>query len=505
MVDPPPPSAPVHHRFGLLARCAVVAGVAALLYAPTIGFGFAYDDASVVSRHPLVTGESWRAIATSPYHVGEDVRIQTGAYRPLTIGSFAANHAVSGLTPWSYHLVNVLLHALASALVLVLAVELGAAPGAALVGALVFAVHPVHVEAVANVAGRAEPLSTVAALLALIAYLRSRFVTSALLLAAALFAKENVATILGVVALWELLHATGVRPMARALLATSAPIVVYLAARVAVLGRIGLAPGWVTAIENPILGLAPLPHAATALAVFGRAVSLIVTPVRLSPDYGFAETVPVPSLAAPAPLVGAALLVAMIAILVACWRRAPLVAFLLGATLITYSIVSNAYLVIGTVLGDRLLYLPSVFACLLFGLGASAAAKRFGRGTAFAGTALVVLALAGRSAAYASDWRDDASLFAYAARVAPQSVRALGGWAEVLAERGELVEARSVLDRAVAIAPDFIPNRLNRAGTALAAGDLAAAEMDARHVLSLEPGNAVAKMQLDAVERQRPH
>ena len=490
-------------RRAILASCAVAACAAALLYLPTVRFGFAYDDASVVETHPQVTGHLWGAILTSPYHVGNDVRVQTGAYRPLTIASLAANHAVSGLRPWSYHLVNVLLHALAAALVALVAVELGLPPGAGLVGGLAFALHPVHVEAVANVAGRAELLSTVLALVALIAYTRARLVALALFLGLALLAKENVVTVFGVVALWEALRPTRTRKAAMPLLAATVPIAVYLASRFAVLGGLGLAPGAVTAIENPVVGLSPVSHVATVLAVFGRAASLVLTPVRLSPDYGFAEIVPSSSPLQPGPLVGGVLFLGLLALIAFCWRRAPRVAFLLAAMLATYAIVSNAFVIIGTVLGDRLMYLPSVFTCILFGLAASAAAGRIGRLATAAGVGAILVAFAARSATYAPMWRDDATLFEYAARVAPRSVRALGGWGGVLAERGRLDDARAVLDRAVAIAPDFIPNRLNRGAAALSAGDLDAAEGDARRVLELEPGNAAAKRLVEAVAGRR--
>lgn len=499
-------------RRAILARCAVAASAAALLFLPTLGFGFAYDDASLVETHPLVTGHAFRAIFASPYHVGAAIRVPTGGYRPLTIATLAANHALSGAIPWPYHLVNVLLHALAAALVVLLAVELRASPGAALAGALAFAVHPVHVEVAANVAGRAEALSTVLALAGLIAYMRGRLLAFAAFLGAALLAKENVVTIFGVVALWEALRPApaaeagfrarllrAVMPLTLAAL----PIAAYLAARFAVLGALGLVPGSVTMIENPVVGLPPISHAATVLAVFGRAVALVLTPVRLSPDYGYAEIAPSPSLLAPEALLGGFLLLALFALIATFWRRAPRVAFLLGAALVSYSIVSNAFILIGTVLGDRLLYLPSVFACVLFGLAASAAVRHAGRIATTGLLAVVLLALAARSAIYSTAWRDDATLFEYAARVAPQSVKALGGWGLTLARQGRLDEARSIFDRAVEIAPDVIPNRLNRGATALLAGDLAAAEADARHVLELDPGNAVATSQLQAIAARR--
>ena len=507
----PRPEDTARHRRGIVLGCAAVALAAVGLYARTIGFDFAYDDASVVFDHPQVQSHDWVAIATSPYHVGGSVRVETGAYRPVTIASLAANHAISGVKPWSYHLVNVTLHAAAAILVFLLAVELRLAWGAALVAALAFAVHPVHVEPVANVAGRAELLSTALALSALIAYFRGRLVCMAVLLCAALFTKENTITIAGVIVLAEALQlgpsrlSEGARWRAArsALVAAAIPIVIYLAARLSVLGSLGLAPGSVTSIENPVVGLAAFPRAATVLAVFVKAIALLLTPVRLSPDYGFAEIIPVGSILSPASLVGAFLLTGLIAAIAYSFPRAPLVAFCIGSVLATYAIVSNAFVLIGTILGDRLLYLPSVFACLLFGIAATAAARRFGREVMIGGTAVVLAALSARAMIYTSVWRNDAALFEHAARVAPRSVRALGGWGEILGEQGRTAEAREVLDRAVAIAPDFIPNLINRSAAAMADRDLASAERDARRVMTLEPGNAAAARILEAIEGRR--
>ena len=406
-----------------------------------------------------------------------------------------------------------LLHALVTALVLALGLSLGLTPAAATLGALAFAVHPVHVEAVANVAGRAELLSTAFALAALCVYARARrtdepFPTSAalalaVLLGCAAFAKENVVTIVGVVGLWEIQHVKRVRDAARPVVAALAPVVFYITARWLVLGGVGLVPGAVTPIENPVVGLSPLSHAATVLAVFGRAASLILTPVRLSPDYGYAEFEPWPSLLTFGPLVGATVLLALLATIAASWRRAPLVAFLIASALVTYAITSNIVIQIGTVLGDRLLYLPSVFACLLAGIATAVAAQHLGRKTMYGAAGAILALLAARSHAYAQKWKDDATLFEYASRVAPNSVRNLGSWGVVLAERGRLPEARAVFDRAVVLAPDFIPNRLNRGAAALAAGELDIAATDARHVLELAPDNPEAKRLLDEVERRR--
>ena len=82
-------------------------------------------------------------------------------YRPITIISFAMNHALGGNAPAGYRAVNILLHGLASVLLLWLGLRLGLREAEAGAVALLFAVHPIHTEAVNAVVGRADLLVAV--------------------------------------------------------------------------------------------------------------------------------------------------------------------------------------------------------------------------------------------------------------------------------------------------------------------------------------------------------
>jgi hypothetical protein len=75
--------------------------------------------------------------------------METYLYRPLALATYAANHMVSGLAPWSYHLVNVLLQAGISVMVIRIGRLWGLSVLAAGLAGLIFAVHPIHVEVVA--------------------------------------------------------------------------------------------------------------------------------------------------------------------------------------------------------------------------------------------------------------------------------------------------------------------------------------------------------------------
>src|SRR4030095_15334962 len=122
--------------------------------------GFIHDDHRIIEQNGLTEGPGRRPeILTSGYWSTSDARVPN-LYRPLTIFSFALNRWAHGLRPLGCRLVDLLLHAGCALLVLQLAARLfpTAAAGSAgfdraLVAGLVFAVHPVHTEAVGERVG----------------------------------------------------------------------------------------------------------------------------------------------------------------------------------------------------------------------------------------------------------------------------------------------------------------------------------------------------------------
>lgn len=128
--------------------------VAVAVAAVSLGNGFAYDDLPLVVDNARVTTllPPWTYFTQSYWPAG-------GLYRPLTVWLLAFEWTIGGGAPWIFHVTNVALHALVTGLVYRLACRALAPPWAAL-AALLFAVHPVHVEAVANVVGVSELLCT---------------------------------------------------------------------------------------------------------------------------------------------------------------------------------------------------------------------------------------------------------------------------------------------------------------------------------------------------------
>jgi tetratricopeptide (TPR) repeat protein len=476
---------------------------------------FVFDDRLLIEKNGVVQGQgTWADLVLAPYHAGVDLS-GTRLYRPLTLSSFAVDYRLHGPSPTGYHLVNILLHAAVSMLVMWFASRIGLPPIAAPVAALLFAVHPVHTEAVANLAGRAELLAALFFMAAFLAYLRatesgtrhaSRFaVVAAVFYLLAMLSKESGVTLLGVVVAWEVV----VRPGAHAswrrrlldrsgvLLALAAAVAAYLVLRSVALDAPFGSPE-VSSIDNPLVDASLTERWATAAMIAVRYLGLLVFPLKLSADYSFAQILPISPWSPPA--VGSmALLGAMAALWVGSLRRARVVAFLGLFGVITFALSANIIVVIGTIMAERLLYLPSVAACALLGVGFASAAGRLGRPAMWCVLAAVLALGSARTVHRNRDWRDGLALFTAAAETSPASVKVHGNLGAELARRGRYAEARTAIERALARSPEYHGARITLAQSLLGLGEIAAAEREVRRVLQALPDDAVARFQLGEI------
>lgn len=501
-------------RRAVILPALAVALVAVILYTPTLGHGFAFDDAQEVVRNDhirslsnlrsMFAGGAWEG-------AGQENPI----YRPLTTLTYAVNHAVHGLAPFGYHLGNVLLHALVSALVLVVGVRAGLSRSTAAVAALVFAVHPVHVEAVANVAGRKDVLVTLFVLLSVLAHdtamrRRGAFVAvPPLVLAAAFFSKESGLAALAILPAWDLLLRrktfSGRRRRAVTLYAGYGSLaLLYLAVRTAAVGSLGVPVAFIPFVENPLAFASAGERVLTSVAVLGKGLALLVLPVTLAPDYSF-EAIPVAtSILDPRFAVSAALLVVLTIVALRHWRSHPIWLFCAigyGAAIFP---ASNLAVPVGTIFGERLLYLPSVAFCLAVGsLAGLLMAKRRRHSVVLAATGVVLILFSVRTWTYASVWSNELSLFEAAVRAEPASAKAreLLGSAYMEVGRGEdgareFQRALRILERA------RIPSHETRVklGVALErVGRLVEAEEEYRRILAKDPDYADALWRLGVV------
>jgi hypothetical protein len=177
---PPAASEPIWMRLAFQALFAAVVAIA--LYANTIGHDYAFDDGVVIRENAHVQrgfagiGAIMTRDAFDSYFKQMSVdsaQLSGGRYRPLSIVTFAVEQGLFGDNAHMRHLINVLLYGLTGALLLILLrTQLLRDASWALLATLLFVVHPIHTEAVANIKGRDELLSFLFIVLTLLFALR---------------------------------------------------------------------------------------------------------------------------------------------------------------------------------------------------------------------------------------------------------------------------------------------------------------------------------------------
>jgi len=482
--------------------------LAALIpYLNTLTNGFVLDDVGQILLNKAVRSFDLYFLFTSDYWAGFEGR-QSGLYRPLTSLSFALEHRLWGETPTFFHLTNLILHAGNCLLVCSLGRSLGGKSLGLLTG-LLFAVHPVHTEAVAGIAGRADLLAALAILAALRCSLAARLGSadryrtgSTLFLILGLLCKENAAVLPGLLLgadwfLWK----RGRLPRwpwseyALHLLTITS----WLLLRQAVLG--GLTVPQIDFLDNPLAHLPTHLRIVNALDIAVRYLFLLLFPHPLSADYSFDAVPLIRALFVPDLFSAAGLLIAVALALRSFWSCPALWSLGIFWLLIGLVPVANLLLPIGTIMAERLLYLPSVGFALASGailIPLLCADRKAWKLLLL----LLLLLYAGRTAVRNRDWRDDESLFRAVVEAHPRSAKARQGLAAALSRRGDVFGAVAEYRRAIAIHPPYAAAHYNLGLTYWKFRQYDSALESFREAVRLKPQNPKALLNIGATYYQ---
>ena len=454
---------------------AAVIGVAFCVYSNSLQAPFLLDSDPVILNDPrirAVTSSHILRILTEQYPLG-----LSGLYRPLTTLSYLFNYAVlgNGTSPAGYHWFNLVLHAVNIALVYALGMVIFEQIPVALLLTAIWGLHPVLTEAVTNIVGRADMLAAFGVLAALLCHrhaLRTSGRRRAAWLAAmtlavtvGMFSKEGAIVAAAVIALYDFTfeRAASWRSRIPGYAAVALPCLIFLYARAHVLANAAAAP--FPFGDNPLKGAGFLTARLTAVKVIGKYLLLLAWPARLSYDYSFNQI----------PLFGWGwsrwedwktfiALIACIAAAVAAvrsYRRHKPVFFFIVFFFVTLAPVSNLVIVIGTIMGERFLYLPSVgfAACAAYAIYAVwqrlPARQPSYRHAGIAALTLILIAFAGRTYDRNADWLDPGRFWQSGLDAAPGSYRTnlvaatkaylspLNDWSQTI---GEVDRALAILD-----------------------------------------------------------
>lgn len=418
-------------------RAALVAAlVAILVYLPATGNRFALDDGAIVERNAAAHSVSAAVRAFAhPYWPPEH---GAGLWRPMVILSFAVDWQLSGGSPVWLHAVNVALHALVTGL-LVLAIAPYVTVLGALAGGLLFAVHPVHVEAVANLVGRAELLVALGLLAAVLCARAARRAAAAghlswpwevATLLAVLFAmlsKEHA--VVAIAFLWLDGRARPDEPGGapkRLLASVLGLTVVWLLVRRAVEGGLSF-----DAVAPTFLHLDAVGRLSTMLPAVLVVLRLMVWPLDLSPDYHprVIERLEYPTAAGG---LGLLVLLAVVALSLLLWKKQRATSLGILVAGIAWLPTANLFFPTGIVLAERTLYLATAGLALVAAAGVDALIARMGTRRAALVAAVPVIAFAWLCWQRIPSWRSTRDLVLTAMVAHPESYKVHQSAARVL-------------------------------------------------------------------------
>jgi protein O-mannosyl-transferase len=445
-------------------RAALLVALLALLpYANALRADFTLDDQPQIRDNAVVTGgaDIVQTLAT-PLFPGD-------LYRPLTILSFALNEAVMPGAAAPFHAVNLGLHAGVTVLVFAVALRLfGDVRIAALAGAL-FAVHPIHTEAVTSIVGRAELFAALFGLLALLTAAisdaaTSRFsrttwqTVSTIAFALALLSKESALTVLPLIVLFRI--ACRGEPLRRGLwrelrqldwLAYALCAGLFIVLRYYVVGAVA-PPLPIKPLNNPLAFVPWTVRLPSALGVLWDYFALLTVPVVLAADYSYNQVPVVASWLAPRVIAGVAVVGG--AVWLAARHPRAGVRFAAAFPLIAIMLTANVFFAIGTIKAERLLYFPSVGWVILaaYALNGIMARERY-RVIGMAVAGAIVIAFGARTWIRNWDWQDNLALYRSIAASAPDSAKARHDLGVVLQRDGRHAAAIAQFRSALAVYP----------------------------------------------------
>lgn len=392
-------------------------------------------------------------------------------YHPITWLSHMADVSLWGLDPMGHHLTNVLLHAASSCLLFFVLLRLTGAKPESFAVALIFAVHPLHVESVAWVSERKDLLCAFFTLVALNAYgryVRNRtgasYASMCAALVGALLSKPMAATfpfLLLVVDYWPLqrMHDMSLGETwairLRRLVTEKVPLFALVACSCVVTFIVQRRGG----AMNPTYRLSAIDRFENAIVSYARYLAKLYLPLDLSPIY------PIPP-NGPALWSGVAAGALLLVVSVAVWsmrKRAPYLLagwmWYVGMLVPVIGIVQIGY----ATMADRYMYLPmtGILVAMVWSFGAVARAygtERVNR-TGLAFGLLGLLGLVSLSQQQTAVWHDSESLFRHAIAVTENNAEAhahLGIWylqqdrpEDAIPSLEEAVRIRPALDGAL--------------------------------------------------------
>lgn len=464
-------------RRSSIAGVVLIVAACLLVYAPSLRNDFVlWDDPLVLYSNPIAKGPTLQNI------IGAFTSFDPELYVPLTVLSYQLEYLLAGRNPFLYHFDNLLLHAANAVLVAILFYRLCRRQNMALFFGMLFALHPLNVEATVWAAARKDLLSTFFFLLSFLSYLRYRedghrqpYVASIVFLLLSLLSKVTMAVSPGLFLLIDLLDA---RRIDRHALLEKAPhaLLSIIFIGVALLGKSA-------ALEQTTLQQTVLMAGKSSTFYLGT----FLWPWNLSPMYPYVGEI---DWRLPAFWMPWLLLLSLVCVVVATLRHTRWIAigsaFYLLALLPTFSNFHKGEFYIAS---DRYVYVAMLGLFIIMASLLQRYANRLPSRLARSGhgvAALVLVVCAVLTVRQSLVWKDSDSLMSHTVRIQPTAVAALTNLAIVDIAKGRYDDAMRHLDAAEQLRPESVKIHTARANVLAKLGRMDDAIRSCKQAVTLD-------------------
>lgn len=361
--------------------------------------------------------------------------------RPLRELSFLLDYSFFGLDPWGYHFQNIFWHALNCWLLYLLAIRLKLSVTIAWLSSLLFLIHPIHVEVVANSSHRKDSLALAFLLMALLSYMKSFeskspsqrvfcLCSSVFLWVAAFYAKGNSVVFPAIVIAYEY----SMVPEDKRILVKWKSLVPFLAVLsiIATIGwyfYISALPSFKYSVIGAFIkneSLASFSTTAYLLMVlksYAFMLSKLILPLDLSMEYVYS----VPKSVLDPWVLSALITIPAICVMALKFRKShPQLFFLLALSAILWLPTANIVWYFSYFAADRYMYAPSAGLCIFAVLVSEHVVKVYRQYLVFVWI-VILCAFTLLTWKQTAVWHDETSLYSQMLKVSPRSLEAMVG------------------------------------------------------------------------------
>lgn len=482
--------------------------LAVLVYIPAFNADFTLDDIPIIEENAYIHSlDKIPAIWTTHYWAGKIDANDTGLYRPLTLTTYNLQYAISGKNAGPYHILNILLHALVCLVLMKIVQLLFHNYKSMVIAGILFALHPIHTEAVAGIVGRAELLASLFIITSMISYHHWRGqgdIKWLLLLLVSTFAaitsKEHGFLIAAILVLQEVYYFFTSKNF------SLGDHKKWIAFGSVILLSISLWTYRSTITGPPVpheqwLGVSTSDRMATALRTTAEYVGMHILPLHLSADY-WTDEVPIVGFGDPRVLLSLLSLIIILMVAFVLRRKLPGVSWGILFFFLTLLPVSNLLFAAGFLKAERILYIPSIGLIIAMALLKSNLIERKnGKLVGLVILGAFVVLFAGMTWTRAGDWKNNYTLALATLETSPNSPRFNNMMGLELRAQKKNKEALGYFEKAVKANPNHVPALVNLGMEYSNANRSADAVAYLLKAIELDPNTAMAYVNLMAVYR----